>query len=221
MKSETKVKIARLWNYPSEIGDRYGISWLTYNPGVFFEFAMVAKRNAPFFTNALIRCFPDARSFNDIGAGTGQFVKELRERGANISCAGYEYSGTARFFSFLNGVKLYSFDLSRSLPIHNLQMADIAYSLEVGEHIPSSLSSKFVKTLTDAGRVVIFTAAKPFQRGHGHINCQPKEFWEELFIKERYIKSSALEVKMIAELKKYPRISSFLINNLQVFIRKD
>jgi SAM-dependent methyltransferase len=219
MKSEIKVKIARMWNYPSEIGDRYNISWLTYNPGVFFEFAMVAKRNAPLFCSALKIVFPDALEFNDIGCGTGQFVKQLRLNG--LSCEGYEYSKLARLFSFVNGVKLKSFDLSTDPPIKNLKKVDLTYSLEVGEHIPELFSSKFVNVLTNAGKIVVFTAAQPGQKGHGHINCKPLIYWENIFINEGYIKSIEHESLMKKELMKLPKISKFLIDNLQVFVESD
>ena len=218
MNSQLKVKIARLWNYPSEIGDRYNIPWLTYNFGVFIEFAIVARRNSPLFCNAMIITFPKALSFNDIGCGTGQFVKQIRKMG--LQCEGFEYSKTARFFSFLNGVSLNSFDLKQEPPIKNQNKADISFSLEVGEHIPEEYSSKFVNCLLNSGKIVVFTAAQPGQSGHGHINCKPLEFWEKIFLDKGYIKSPTHMEIMKSKLKKQNRISSFLIDNLQIFIEK-
>lgn len=218
MKSSTKVRLARLWNYPSEIGDRYGVEWLTYNPGVFLEFALVARRNSPLFTRALVDTFPEANFFNDIGCGTGQFVKALRKLGKTAE--GFEYSRMARIFAKIIGVEVGSFDLMRSPVIYKLKKADVVYSLEVGEHVPLFLSGRFVDTLILAGETVVFTAAGLGQKGHGHINCQPKEYWAGLFRERGYVKSDRLEAQLLGRLAMELRLSSFLRDNLQVFISK-
>lgn len=210
--------ISKLWNYPSAIGDKYGIDWLTYNPGVFLEFAMVARRNAPLFTSALVATFPDAKTFNDVGCGTGQFVLNLQKLGKDAR--GYEYSRTARLYGKLIGVDIKSFDLSLPAPIKELSNADVCYSLEVGEHIPDFLSGKFVETLIAAGKIIVFTAAQPGQPGHGHINCQSKEYWAKEFNKRGYVNSASVEQDLTMCLKKQPRLSRFLIDNLQVFVKE-
>lgn len=55
---------------------------------------------------------------------------------------------------------------------------------EVAEHLPASAASTLVETLVrhvqPQGRI-LFTAAKPGQRGPGHINCQLPSFWNGLF----------------------------------------
>lgn len=217
MKSRTKVRISRIWNYPSEIGERWGWNWLIYNPGVFVEFAMVAKRNAPIFTRALQEVFPNADSFNDIGCGTGQFVRCLVQSGK--VARGYEYSRVARMFARLVGIEVRDFDVSRDFTKLFDPYADVALSLEVGEHIPSHLSRSFVHAIALAGEQIVFTAAQPGQKGHGHINCQSKQYWESLFIKEGFIKSPTKEKAFIELLSQDSRLSPFLRENLQVFIR--
>lgn len=57
---------------------------------------------------------------------------------------------------------------------------DIALSLEVGEHLPETMSDRYVRALENTGaRIIYFSAARPGQGGHGHINCQPKAYWVE------------------------------------------
>jgi len=58
---------------------------------------------------------------------------------------------------------------------------DLAVCTEVGEHLNPSSSAHLIKYLTQSAPVVIFSAAVPRQGGHGHINCQTREFWHDLF----------------------------------------
>ncbi|HEY9003234.1 MAG TPA: hypothetical protein VIM89_17885, partial [Mucilaginibacter sp.] len=58
---------------------------------------------------------------------------------------------------------------------------DLAICTEVGEHLNPASSEHLIKYLTQSAPVVIFSAAVPGQGGHGHINCQPREFWHDLF----------------------------------------
>lgn len=57
-------------------------------------------------------------------------------------------------------------------------------SLETGEHIETSNSLQFVKNIINSkakNGTIIFSAAQPGQKGTGHINCQPKTFWLDIF----------------------------------------
>lgn len=63
---------------------------------------------------------------------------------------------------------------------------DCVISFETAEHIEPSGSEQFVKnicnTVSDNG-LILFTAAPIGQDGCGHINCQPKKYWSDLFFK--------------------------------------
>lgn len=63
---------------------------------------------------------------------------------------------------------------------------DLAICTEVGEHLNPASSVHLVKYLTQSAPVVIFSAAVPGQGGHGHINCQPRELWHDLFSKSGF-----------------------------------
>ena len=63
---------------------------------------------------------------------------------------------------------------------------DLALSLEVGEHLPASSSAGFVKSITDASDVVVFSAAIPFQGGSYHVNEQWPDYWAHLFEKHGF-----------------------------------
>ena len=58
---------------------------------------------------------------------------------------------------------------------------DVAFSIEVGEHLPPECSRPLVKRLTESAPIVIFSAAVPGQRGFGHINPHWQSYWAQIF----------------------------------------
>jgi hypothetical protein len=64
---------------------------------------------------------------------------------------------------------------------------DLVMSFEVGEHLPGQLANTFVERITQCLdptskiKTIYFSAAHVGQGGSGHINCQPKEYWIDLF----------------------------------------
>jgi hypothetical protein len=58
---------------------------------------------------------------------------------------------------------------------------DLVQSLEVAEHLPEHLASRFVDDLVAHGDVVLFSAAVPHQGGEHHVNEQPPEYWRHRF----------------------------------------
>lgn len=58
---------------------------------------------------------------------------------------------------------------------------DLVISLEVAEHISAPAADIFIDNLVRHGDIVLFSAAIPFQGGHGHINEQWPSYWAEKF----------------------------------------
>ena len=58
---------------------------------------------------------------------------------------------------------------------------DLAASLEVAEHLPQSSADRLVRFLTGLAPFVLFSAAVPFQRGHGPHKRADPAYWVELF----------------------------------------
>jgi hypothetical protein len=71
-------------------------------------------------------------------------------------------------------------------PVRLAKRFDLAISLEVGEHLPLSYASTFVKSLCAASDIILFGAAIPYQGGMGHVNENWLEFWQRLFQAEGY-----------------------------------
>ena len=55
---------------------------------------------------------------------------------------------------------------------------DLVYCVEVVEHIKEKFLDNLLGTFQNAP-VVVITHALPGQRGHHHVNTQPREYWLE------------------------------------------
>ena len=61
---------------------------------------------------------------------------------------------------------------------------NLVLCVEVGEHLEPEHAPGLVKglcSLCASGGTIFFSAAAPGQKGVHHVNCQPKEYWVELF----------------------------------------
>jgi len=70
-------------------------------------------------------------------------------------------------------------DLTR--PFHPPFRADLALCLEVGEHVPFGASQILVENCARCAQRIIWSAARPGQKGMDHQNCQWLDFWIRLF----------------------------------------
>ena len=110
---------------------------------------------------------PSGVTVADIGAGAGNFVKRLRERG--YRCWGFD--GIAGVDKLTDGLVL-QYDLTK--PIQWLPPAAWAISIEVGEHIPRQHESQFLANLCGAatdGMIVTWATRSQEHMGRGHVNC--------------------------------------------------
>lgn len=58
---------------------------------------------------------------------------------------------------------------------------DLVICTEVAEHLDAKDAPGLVELLCSAMCPIVFTAAPPGQDGHHHVNCQPQEYWRDLF----------------------------------------
>lgn len=122
-------------------------------------------------------------SILDLGCGVGRWIKAANDIGiSDVHGIEYCYDRSKKYIyesiiekTFKGDVSI-EFDLSRKF--------DCVLSIEVAEHILPQNSETFVKNcINHSSRVIVLTAAPPGQGGHGHINCQPIDFWVNLFEK--------------------------------------
>src|ERR1700733_6799120 len=115
------------------LGERFGVRWLAYNPIRFNRWHLFAQDTKGSVAQSILTTFPEARSFADVGAGTGTYAAELRRRGVHaVAC---EKALFGRAFSYWQRLRSRPFDLTRQPPAR-LPVTDVAYCLEVGEHLP-------------------------------------------------------------------------------------
>jgi len=115
----------------------------------------------------------------DVGCGPGTYVEQMLVQGLDAYGVDVE-SPTAN--PRLQSLSVFD----SSFPARYSGRFDVVISLEVGEHLPGQLAFEFVRRLvdclsSDGRRLILFSAAHPGQGGDGHINCQPKEYWLDLF----------------------------------------
>ena len=197
----------------SRLGEKLGWEWLVYNPLVHIAFERSARRNAPPMVRAIREMFPAVKTVVDVGAGTGTWSAEFQRGGFNVVAC--EYSAKLRRKASAKGVNVKPFDLSKSTQPLPGAPFDLAISTEVAEHIPESLADAMVQYMANSGRLIVFTAAQPGQGGTGHINEQPREYWQEKFAKIgcEYLER---ETRQLAEKLRTANTQSFVYDNLSV-----
>ena len=175
MKRLLRERIRRAIDEVSRFGDRHGVDWLTYNPLVMRRYHRWGTANGPAMAEALVSVFPEAKRYVDIGAGTGAFAAALKRRGLDaVAC---EYTLAGRLLARLQGVDCRPFDLRNEPPTDLPRDRDLAYCLEVAEHLPPDLGERLIQFVASQAPVVVFAAAHPGQGGTGHINEQAKPYW--------------------------------------------
>lgn len=131
------------------------------------------------------------RRVADIGCGEGWWAHRFADHGCKaIGVDG----GYVQFIDPLGDLRFIAHDLR--LPLPALGEFDLAVSLEVAEHLPSSRAAGFVAELCALAPTVLFSAAIPGQGGTGHINEQPMGYWVTLFEGCGYAVSGALRWMM-------------------------
>jgi SAM-dependent methyltransferase len=201
----------------SELGEKLNIHWLVYNPIHFMRFHEIAMESAAGVIRTFTSVFPDAQRYVDVGAGTGAFAAEAQRAGRKVIAC--EHSPKGRKVAAKQGVDCRPFDLLNDPPAHLEGPFDLAYCLEVAEHLPPELGEKLVQYVASLAPLVVFTAAHPGQGGTAHINEQPKSYWIERFEKTGMRHSPELSQRVAAGFAAEKLNSTWLMENVMVFVR--
>ena len=169
----------RVTTATSRLGERRGIDWLTYNPLQMLAYHRIARLDSYRAIHVLAEEFPEASTYADVGAGSGAYAAEAQRRGKRV--VAYEHSYPGRVLARRQGVESRRFDLSKSPAAVVDGRVDLAYSLEVAEHIAPEMGPSLVKFLVELAPIIVFTAAPPGAGGLGHVNERPREYWIDCF----------------------------------------
>ncbi len=153
------------------------------------------------------------KSVLDIGCATGLYLKPFADRGIEVRGVDYSESVIDQSVRQVPGSVIDIHDITAS-PIN--QRADLTICIEVLEHIPASGAQPAVKHIAQTADLIFFSAAQPGQGGVGHINCQPKPYWEDLFQKNNFARDRRDEDYLRTILAAGYHLG-WLINNLMVF----
>lgn len=155
------------------------------------------------------------KSALDIGCATGLYLKPFLD--ASIDGYGIDNAEATIDAAVMMVPKgrIKIADITKASIGHR---ADLAMCLEVLEHIPESGAAAAVKHIAESSDVIIFSAAQPGQGGHGHINCQPKEYWQDLFTARGYVRRLEDE-DYIRTIMAAGYHMGWLTNNLMIFGR--
>ncbi len=195
-------------------GERHDLPWLMYNPVVFRRFHVVASNNAPGLMAALGKLFPRARSYVDVGAGSGAYAAEAQRRGRDVVAC--EHSPFGRLFARAQRVRCEPLDLNDEPAAQLDRRFDLAYCLEVAEHLPPQLGDRLVHFISNQAPVVVFSASRPGLGGIGHINEQEPEYWIPRF-ESNGMRHRADLTRELAEALEQEGVAPWLIGNMLVF----
>jgi SAM-dependent methyltransferase len=124
-----------------------------------------------------------AKSVLDVGCGVGTFLRAFMELGIT-DVVGIDGDYVRPDLLQIPPARFQPSDLAKGFKLD--RTFDLAISLEVAEHLPREASGRFVHSITQHSKVVLFSAAVPMQGGAGHINEQWASFWARLFEERGY-----------------------------------
>lgn len=132
------------------------------------------------------------RSMVDLGCGVGPWLAAARQLGIT-EIAGIDGDYVPRDRLMIPQSSFFPNNLSspRNISIPQSKF-DLAISLEVAEHLPTDAALNFVQKLCELSDLVLFSAALPFQGGHGHINENWASYWSGLFAKFGFVAQDCL-----------------------------
>jgi len=114
----------------------------------------------------------------DVGCGSGAWLMAAEELGCTrLSGVDGPWANPTSLLS--KKTEFYTVNFEKDFKVR--EKFDLCISVEVGEHVSGGRAASFVKTLSSAADVVLFSAAIPGQGGTYHINEQWQSYWAELF----------------------------------------
>lgn len=152
----------------------------------------------------------------DLGAGDGWWCKSFHDMDSNVWAV--ELYEEAREF-IPKQVQFVQHDLTQ--PVDLNAVADLVICLEVAEHLPKPASGVLVATICKhASQHILFSSAPPGQRGTGHVNLQPQDFWRKRFEGHRcnFNAERTGQVRQAFE-NIVNDVFEFLPRNIQIFSR--
>lgn len=126
---------------------------------------------------------PHVGSIVDFGCGIGTWLK-VAEEVWEVDCMGVDNQDYSNQFC-ISERSYKKVDLTSEIRLD--KHFDLAFCLEVAEHIPKEFSDSLIKNLVENADVILFSAAIPHQGGFGHINEVWSDYWISIFSKYHFV----------------------------------
>lgn len=165
---------------------------------------------------ALLIRFYNPASVLDVGSATGVYLKPFLTAGITVNGVDYSPSAVDREVLQIPRKLIKKRDITTQ-PIG--LKADLTLCIEVLEHIEEQQASIAIHHLCQTAKIIFFTAAQPGQGGVGHVNCQPKDYWADLFSTEGFVRDYQDEAYITVIMQNGYHLG-WLTNNLMVFKKK-
>jgi 2-polyprenyl-3-methyl-5-hydroxy-6-metoxy-1,4-benzoquinol methylase len=122
------------------------------------------------------------RTVLDLGCANGFVLEFLMDRGKDVR--GVELSSAV--IDLIRSDLRERVTIASATTLGRVGQFDLVTCIEVAEHIPSEESAGLLNTIVlNARRWVYFTAASPYQPGHGHINPRPHQLSAPVLLDQR------------------------------------
>jgi SAM-dependent methyltransferase len=115
----------------------------------------------------------------DVGCGIGSYIAGFRDCDPLMSVCGLEIGArhATEFADESINETIIEADVGSDLT-NWPQTYDLVLCIEVAEHLEEQYANQLCRNLKHFGNNrILLTAATPGQKGRGHINCQPHDYW--------------------------------------------
>ena len=180
----------------------------------FYKNAVNNYRSAQIILKILFEYYKP-NSVIDIGCGIGSWLKAVKEFGID-NIKGVDCNEVDENSLFVPRKYIYIDNLELHKNVNN-EKYDLLLNIEVAEHLHNSCSEDFIKMLVSYSDIILFSAAIPYQSGINHINCQPLQFWYNIFSKYDYVCFDFRDKLMDL----YEDIASYYAQNILLYVHRD
>jgi SAM-dependent methyltransferase len=192
-----------------DLGAIYTREWYEHDfRGLELEFELVAV--------GITRTLGKRRTALDVGCGPGLLVTMLRR----YDWDAWGFDGSPHAIAY---AKDHNSSANAYIERHDIlekpayPKRHVVVCTEVAEHLPPEQAPVLVHyCASQATESIVWTAARPGQGGHDHVNEQPPEYWEALFADEGWIVDEPRTSELRARWRSLKRLSH-MIRNVQVY----
>jgi SAM-dependent methyltransferase len=142
-------------------------------------------KDAEIIVPILLKYF-QVQSVIDVGCGTGTWLKVCKDNHGISDVLGLDGSYLNKNLLVIDESLFQSIDLRK--PFDLKRTFDIAFCLEVAEHLPEKCADLLIESMTKHSDTIVFSAAIPGQGGQNHINERWPDYWERKFMSKGFKK---------------------------------